>query len=239
MESIYIVSLTAKRVSSGSKVRPASARVGGSTAHSKHDSLSDLVLLQSQSINRSHSKCIHTVHPPRPSAPLDMLSMPSTSPSSLNPRPFESTDPTAIPLPGPLSISVVLRKRLEMRCEERKQVATPDQTTLYNSEVMREYQELVKGESVTSRVNIGGLQPTLPHYGHFKPTVTAPVEEIRRKRYSSARRTERSQVNPERRPSTRRYRFTKRELSGSFHITGTVFDPHDIYNVSNGTIRVT
>jgi hypothetical protein len=139
--------------------------------------------------------------------------------------------------PLPLSITVVMRKRQEERMAEVKEVEisfTPDQTTTYNSAIMKEYQGLMKG--VGCGLQAEAFHPVLPHPIHPKRSQGTAVEEFRRKRYSS---TNRGTLRPERRQVAPKYRFAKRALSGSFHPAATVFDPHDIYNVSNGTMRVT
>ena len=245
MDSLYIVALTAKRPASAPKTRPMSARVGG-VINPRQENLSDFVLLQGRLLAKAHANVIKPItapQPPRPQAPLDMLAMPSPHASS----PATSRLPKEQKLdlsdslesetmgPLPLSITVVMRKRQEEREAKEVEISfTPDQTTTYNSAIMKEYQGLMKG--VGCGVHSEAFHPVLQHPVHQKRPQGTAVEEFRRKRYSS---TNRGTLRPERRQVAPKYRFAKRALSGSFHPAATVFDPHDIYNVSNGTMRVT
>lgn len=245
MDSLYIVALTAKRPVSAPKARPMSARVGA-VVNPRQESLSDFVLLQGRLLAKAHANVIKpntAPQPPRPQAPLDMLSMPSPSSSSPSTirlpkeQKLDLTDSLETTGPLPLSITVVMRKRQEEKAKEVREVEisfTPDQTTTYNSAIMKEYQGLMKG--VGCGLQSEAFHPVLPHPIHQKRPQGTAVEEFRRKRYSS---TNRGATRPERRQVAPKYRFAKRALSGSFHPAATVFDPHDIYNVSNGTMRVT
>lgn len=247
MEALSIVALAAKRPATAPRTRPVSARVSSS----KQESLSDFVLLQGRLLAKAHANVIKPItapQPPRPQAPLDMLAMPSpsaASPTTLSPiSKHKDTDFTLGPVestgPLPLSITVVMRKRQGVRVEQAQEAEislTPDQTTTYNSDIMKEYQGLMKGVGVSCGMQTDAFRPTLqrPTQKRIQGVI---VEEVRRKRYSSTRRAEKSNFKPERKQTTPRYRFAKRALSGSFHAPA-VFDPRDIYNVSNGTIRVT
>ena len=239
MDPLLIVALAAKRPATAPRTRPVSAR----TSNPKPESLSDFVLLQGRMLAKVHANVLKPTsapQPPRPQAPLDMLAMPSpcdaTSPVSKHREmdlSSESGEATGL---LPLSITVVMRKRQGIRVEEPKEVEislTPDQTTTYNSDIMKEYQGLMKGVSCAMQTD--AFRPTLPHPTQ-KRTQAAVMEEIRRKRYSSTRRPDKCTARPKQ--LLPRYRFSKRALSGSFR-PPAVFDPRDIYNVSNGTIRVT
>ena len=258
MDPLSIVSLTARRPASAPRSRPWSARISLASAHAKHDPLAECVFANSRELNRTHLNMVKYPRPPqplRPTAPLDMLQMPSPE-GAVGPIliPVEATNISlaATPKPSlPLSITIIPRRRLQPTVpmtrtipteslEDSRDIdratesGTPERMLTMNSSVLQEYQDLLKR-------NI--LEPAALQRPPQRPTQRNPPDPPQppRKRLSSARRASKPQSKCDHSTSFRRYKFAKRELSESFPVQkrATVFDPFEIYNVSNGTIRVT
>lgn len=252
MDPLLIVSLTPRRPVSAPRSRPWSARTA--QPHVKFDPLAEQVLLNSRVLTRTHHTILNCCRPPqpvRPSAPLDMLAMPSPDDAAKTFDFHDSKECQAAEVP---SFNIVLRKRqlpgtarLQFAREqeaqmgkdmcERQDSGTPERMTTLNSSVLQEYQTLLKQEI---------LQPAVHCTTYAMPLAIQkrelPSDKGKRQRLTSAHRPAGShRPKCDRSSSFHRYKFAKRELSASFAASKqqSVFDPYEIYSVSNGTIRVT